>query len=80
MRKYSIFGTARRFYFDFFFHISVLSFIRDRKHYKIIIFLGEGWGEVYIILPYQIYSSYVRDYMANYIWNNIKVFPNAMKN
>ena len=39
-----------------------------------------SWGEeVDITLPYQIYSSYLRDYIANYIWN-IKVFPNVMKN
>ena len=71
-----VFREARRFYFDYF-HVSVYSFIRNRKHYKIIIFSWEE--EVYIILPYQIYSSYLRDYMANSIWN-IKAFSNVIKN
>ena len=73
-QKY-VFREACRFYFDYF-HVSVHSFIRNRKHYKIIIFLR---GEVYITLPHQIYSSYLRDYMVNYIWN-MKVFPNVIKN
>ena len=40
-QKY-VFREARRFYFDYF-HVSVHSFTRNRKHYKIIIFLA-GWG------------------------------------
>ena len=40
-------------------------------------FLG-GWN-VYVTLPSQVCSSYLRDYMANLI-RNIKAFPNAIKN
>ena len=70
----TVFRKARRFYFDYF-HVSVHSFIRNRKQ-KIIIFC---WGEeVYITLSYQIYFSYLPDYMANYIWN-IKAFFNVIK-
>ena len=43
---------------------------------KLLLYWGE---EVYITLPYQIYSSYLCKYMANYTWN-IKVFHNVMKN
>ena len=69
-----VFRKARRFYFDYF-HVSVHSFIRNRKH-KIIIF---SWGEeVYITLSYQIYSSCLRDSMVNYIWN-IKAFFDVIK-
>ena len=35
--------------------------------------------EVYVTLPSQIYSSYLRDYIANSV-RNIKAFPNAIKN
>ena len=35
---------------------------------------GGRRGEVYITLPYQMYSSYLRDYMANYIWNITRYF------
>ena len=68
MRKNDIFGTARRFYF---------SFIRDRKHYKTREY--GGGGEVYVTLPSQIYSSYLRDYKTNSV-GNIKAFANAIKN
>ena len=70
----TVFREASRFYFDYF-HESFHSFIRNRKQ-KIIIF---SWGEeVYITLSYQIYFSYLPDYMANYIWN-IKAFFNVIK-
>ena len=77
-----IFRTARRFYFDYF-H----SLIWDRKYYKTV-FSGNGedeggivWvvEEIYVTLPFQIYSSYLYDYMANLV-RNFKVFPNATKN
>ena len=70
-----IFVTARRFYLDHF-HIFAHSF---RKHYKIVSM--EWWGvkEVYVTLPSQIYSSYLRDYIANSV-RNIKAFPNAIRN
>ena len=55
-------------------YLSAVSFATEN-----IIKLLFSWGEeVDIPLPYQIYSSYLRDYIANYIWN-IKVFPNVMK-
>ena len=47
-QKY-VFREARRFYF-YYFHVSVHSFIPNRKHYKTIIFLG-GWGLYYPPLP-----------------------------
>ena len=47
-QKY-VFREACRFYFDYF-HVSVHSFIRNRKHYKIIISLGE-WGLYHPPLP-----------------------------
>ena len=47
-QKY-VFREARRFYFDYF-HVSAHSFIRNWKHYKIIIFL-RGWGLYYPPLP-----------------------------
>ena len=57
-----------------YFHISVHSFIRDRKHYETV-----SWAEeVYVTLPSQIYSSFFRD-MANLV-RIIMVFPNAIKN
>ena len=33
MRRNDIFGTAHKFYFDFF-HISVQSFTEDKEYYK----------------------------------------------
>ena len=43
IRRNDIFGTPRRFFFDYF-HISVHSFIRDRKHYKTVSLRGGGRG------------------------------------
>ena len=65
-----VFREACRFYFDYF-HLSVHSFIRNRNHYKTIIFLG-GRGLYHPPLSNLLF------YIANYIWN-IKVFPNVMK-
>ena len=47
-QKY-FFREARRFYFDYF-HVSVHSFIWNKKHQKIIIFLG-GRGLYHLPLP-----------------------------
>ena len=44
IRRNDIFGTPRRFFF-YYFHISVHSFIRDRKHYKTVSLRGGGRGE-----------------------------------
>ena len=63
MRINSIFGTARRLYFDYF-HISVHSLILDRKHYKIIFFLGVGERSI-SPSPTKSTVSYLRDYMSN---------------
>ena len=63
MRINSIFGTARRLYFDYF-HISVHSLILDRKHYKIIVFLGVGERSI-SLSPTRSTVSYLRDYMSN---------------
>ena len=78
MRRNHIVGAACRFCFDHF-HMSVHSFIRDRKHYKTVS-RGEGGGEEdNVTLPSQIYSSYVRDSIDNSV-RNIKTFPNVVKN
>ena len=67
MRGNNNFGRACRFYFDYF-HISVHSFIRDRKQLRV----GEGgrgrrrWG-LYVTLPSQIYSSYLHGYIVNLV-------------
>ena len=67
MRGNNNFGRACRFYFDYF-HISVHSFIRDRKQLRV----GEGGGErrrwgLYVTLPSQIYSSYLHGYIVNLV-------------
>ena len=73
------FGKVRKFHFDYF-NISVHSSIRDRKHYKTVLRVeGGGEGAGLYHPPFQIYSSYLRDYIANWI-RNIQAFPNAIKN
>ena len=74
MRKNDIFGTARRFYFDYF-HISVHSFIRERKHKIVSRREGRGLCDP----PFSNLSSYLCDYKANLV-RNIKAFSNAIKN
>ena len=68
-------GKLADFILIIFMYLSTVSFATGN-----IIKLLFSWGdEVYITLPYQIYSSCLRDYMANYIWN-MNVFPNVIKN
>ena len=77
MRRNDIVGTDCRFYFEHF-HISVYSFIRDRKHYKTVSRGVAGGEEDNVALPSQIYSSYLRDYIDNLV-RNIKDFSYPFK-
>ena len=74
MRRNKFLGKLADFAMIIFIYLFTVSF--ETGNIKLLFSWGE---EVYITLPHQIYFSYVRDYMANYIWN-VKVFPNVMKN